>query len=82
MARLRYSPGPIPNDCPPELKSYLANELRRVSGALNATVHVDVIGAEPSRAQDGDIVYADGTAWNPGSGEGFYGRENGAWVKL
>ena len=36
----------------------------------------------PASVTDGDIVYADGTSWNPGSGEGFYGRENGAWVKL
>lgn len=38
--------------------------------------------AQPASMTDGMIVYADGTLWNPGSGEGFYGRENGAWVKL
>ena len=37
---------------------------------------------EPDRPRDGMVVYADGTNWNPGSGEGFYGRQNGAWVKL
>lgn len=37
--------------------------------------------AAPSDVQDGQVVYADGTTWNPGSGEGFYGRENNLWVK-
>lgn len=36
----------------------------------------------PSNPVDGDIAYADGTNWDPGSGAGFYGRESGAWVKL
>lgn len=31
---------------------------------------------------NGDIVYADGTNWDPGSGAGFYGYEEGTWVKL
>ena len=36
----------------------------------------------PPKPRDAMIVYADGTDWNPGSGVGFYGRENGLWVKL
>lgn len=36
----------------------------------------------PSNPQNGDIIYADGTNWDPGSGEGFYGHEAGSWVKL
>jgi hypothetical protein len=35
--------------------------------------------AEPIRYGDGDLVYADGTNWNPGSGEGLYHRAGGAW---
>lgn len=39
---------------------------------------------EPSAASifDGMVVYADGTSWNPGSGEGLYERRAGAWQKL
>ena len=37
---------------------------------------------EPTHRRDGMIAYADGTNWNPGAGAGFYGREEGAWVKL
>ena len=45
-------------------------------------LHLEVLDTEPTSKPDGTIVYADGGDFNPGSGEGFYGRENGAWVKL
>jgi len=32
--------------------------------------------------QEGMIAYADGTNWNPGSGEGIYAYYNGAWHYL
>jgi hypothetical protein len=33
----------------------------------------------PIRHWDGMVVYADGTNWNPGSGEGLYRYGGGAW---
>lgn len=36
----------------------------------------------PDRPRAGDIRFADGTNWNPGSGAGFYGYHSGAWAKL
>ena len=41
-----------------------------------------ILHVEPDKPRDGDLVYADGTDWDPGAGEGFYGYENGVWVKL
>jgi hypothetical protein len=38
--------------------------------------------AAPSKPQDGMIVKADGTHWDPGSGAGFYGYSGSAWVLL
>lgn len=49
---------------------------------INSNFSLPEQTAQPSYVYDGMIVYADGTSWNPGSGEGFYGRVNGAWVKL
>ena len=77
-----YQPTAIPDDSPPGLKSYLADQLRQIAIELQRALSVPVLGAEPARYFDGMIVYADGSSWDPGSGEGFYGRENGAWVKL
>ena len=78
----KYEPTVVPNDAPPGLRGWLARHMRQIADHLAAPLHADVLSAEPARPADGDIVYADGTNWNPGSGEGFYGRENGAWVKL
>ena len=36
----------------------------------------------PSKPVDGETRYADGTNWNPGSGEGVYTYYASAWHKL
>lgn len=38
--------------------------------------------AAPEHPREGMIVYADGTSWNPGQGEGAYIYKNGAWCRL
>lgn len=40
------------------------------------------LNAEPAKYSDGMVVYADGTNWNPGSGEGLYMRYNSTWNYL
>ncbi len=37
---------------------------------------------EPTKPRTGMIVLADGTNWDPGSGQGVYAYYNGAWRKL
>lgn len=80
-----YAPTAVPDDAPRGLKAWLADQLRRIAAELVTpqprVVQLQVLGVEP-RARDGMIAYADGTQWNPGSGVGFYGYQNGAWVKL
>lgn len=68
---------------PASARDYLARELSRIAQALESVDALSLAtkGAEPDKYSDGDIVYADGTAWDPGSGEGMYVREGGAWVK-
>lgn len=55
----------------------IAMEFQEVQYVRLTELHV-----APEKPRDGDIVYADGTDWDPGSGEGFYGREGGSWTKL
>lgn len=43
---------------------------------------LNTLYAAPKRIFDGQIVKADGTTWNPGSGAGIYARVGAAWVKL
>ena len=83
---MRYVPKTVPLNTPPGLRDWLASELRRIANSLahpEAEVQYLVpLAAEPTRLQDGMVVYADGTNWNPGSGAGLYARESGAWAKL
>lgn len=62
-------------------------EFARVQTALNDAqpeMRLKVLHAAPKRMFAGMVVYADGTDWNPGSGEGVYVRNaaNAAWRHL
>ena len=82
----RWSPNPAPV-APEALPDYLFNELNKVSDIL---FNLDTFRLEPTnipngptKPRDGDIRYADGTNWNPGSGgEGIYAYFNATWNKL
>ena len=57
----------------------LHRELVKLSGVianLSQQVHVELF-VEPSRPLHGQMVYADGTSWNPGSGRGLYYFDTG-----
>ena len=80
----KYTPNPVPNN-PEDLPQYLMQELTKLQGALeeNPTTFIEVKNAAPARIKQGDIVYGDGTNFDPGSGEGIYFRNAaGSWVKL
>lgn len=63
---------------------FLGGELNALERSLSEVDEVQLtpLTEEPTRPRNGMIRYADGTAWDPGSGEGFYGYEGGTWVKL
>lgn len=67
-----------------ELAAYLAQELRRIAEAFFGVEEIVLVelNVAPVKPRDGQIILADGTNFNPGSGAGFYGRRGGAWVKL
>ena len=78
-----YAPAPIPSDSQ-YLAQYIANELLAIKGAIDALAagHVNKLTVAPIKPRDGDIVYADGTSWNPGTGQGIYSYYNSAWHLL
>ncbi len=61
----------------------MIDELRHLADAMSEletdTVVFKQWNAEPDKLYDGLQAYADGTNWNPGSGEGFYGYYAAAW---
>ena len=80
-----YQPSPLPIN-QENLGSYLTTELKRLGDILfnQATFRLERTHTAPAKPRGGDIRYADGTNWDPGSGEGiyFYKESTSAWVQL
>ena len=76
-----YSPNPIPLG---DLRTYVFDEFARISAAINALAagHLDVVHVEPTKPREGDIRFADGTNWDPGSGKGIYYYNGSSWALL
>ena len=80
-----YEPGPLPLD-DKDLGVYVVTELKRWGNTILNQTHLraERTHVEPKRPRGGDIVYADGTNWDPGSGEGiyFFKESTSTWVQL
>lgn len=78
-----YVPDNAPSDIR-DLPRYVEVELYKIKKALDILIlgHLDKTYVAPPKPRDGDIRYADGTEWNPGSGVGVYYYNGSAWVKL
>jgi hypothetical protein len=76
----KYTPNPVP-DNPEDLPQYLLQEFQKIQAALeeNPIAFIEEKNVEPSRVKQGDIVYADGTNWNPGQGENLYYYDGSVW---
>ena len=77
---MRYTPSGSVQD------PQVAAELLQISRAiedLNARIYPKLY-AEPTKPQDGMVVFADGTEWDPGSGEGLYRYDlsSDEWISL
>lgn len=83
ISSVGYAPG-TPPESDADIRSFLLAELTKISAVLAALAagHIDVSYAPPAKPRDGDIRYADGTTWNPGSGKGMYRYNGTAWVLL
>ena len=77
-----YEPG-APPDNPEDMGIYVVNELKRLANVVlnQATFRLERIHEAPARPRTGDIRFADGSDWNPGSGEGIYWYGT-SWNKL
>lgn len=73
-----YFPSKAPPTESPDgqaLAAYLEDELQRLASSIVDDVQaVEIRPAHtvPLRPREGTLVYADGTDWNPGKGEGTY----------
>ncbi|MEO8467975.1 MAG: hypothetical protein ABI640_21865 [Gammaproteobacteria bacterium] len=79
---MSYRPDAIPDDTPPALKAWLADQLRRIAAEMNSGVYVEPTGIAPTRPRNGAVSYAIAPwATDLGFG-GFVGYEAGAWRQL
>ena len=81
-----YEPGSPPDD-PEQLPIYVVEELKRLANIVlnQAIFRLEVTNEAPSRPRTGDIRFADGSNWNPGSGAGIYFASTASppvWTKL
>lgn len=70
-----------------QLSAFLQEELVRLAGELRGTQTLQVLQFvvlhnAPEKPRQGMVVYADGTNWNPGSGEGLYRYDGTTWNYL
>lgn len=63
---------------------YVRDEFRRIANALRSnnaeTLTLTALHVEPDKPDEGMLVYADGSDWNPGNGTGLYQYRSGAWT--
>ena len=78
-----YSAGQVPEDAN-ELRRFLQAELGKIEAAISIMKDgfLPVAYVVPTKLRKGMVRYADGTSWNPGSGEGAYRYNGTAWVLL
>lgn len=83
LSTVFYVPGDVPSD-KEQLPRFISDELLKMQIAINALAagHLDETHVEPDKPRDGDIRFVDGTNFNPGLGQGFYGYYNSTWNKL
>ena len=78
---MRYSPDLAPQEL--NLRVIQA-ELERIAQCFAEFDFMQLVELhnEPTKLRTGLTVMADGTDWNPGSGQGVYTYYAGAWHKL
>lgn len=61
------------------LQIFLQNAFRRFEGHMEIERRPKLFEAAPVQPEEGQIVRADGSSWDPGSGRGYYGYDEGLW---
>lgn len=77
---MSYVPAPTLAKSVEDLRRWATQELQRVATAFTAaqTPTIPVLTAAPPKPITGQLVFADGTIWDPGSGRGLY-YYDGSW---
>jgi hypothetical protein len=79
----KYEPTQPPGD-PTQAAEWARTEFEAISKVLQEfdITRFVVTHVAPTKTQEGSLVFADGTDWNPGGGRGMYEYRGGTWQKL
>lgn len=77
---MSYVPAPTLAKTVEDLRRWATLELQRVSENFRVaqTPTIPVSTVAPAKPVTGQLAFADGTSWNPGSGRGLY-YYDGSW---
>ena len=93
-AILGYKPEPPPVELPASAQRYLDDELNRIANfllalqaklvAVKSPMAFELLPTmeQPVNPIAPEIIYVDGTAWDPGSGQGYYYYNGMVWTPL
>ena len=75
-----YIPQVVPDDVT-QIPQFLRDQQVQIQAAIASLVQnrYEKTYVAPAKPRDGDVAYADGTYWNPGSGAGLYQYNGTAW---
>lgn len=78
-----YVPSHLPGNADTAwLLDFLRREFLAIGQGFEGLNFLPPQHVEPAKAREGQLVFADGTDWNPSSGKGVYVYQDAAWVKL
>lgn len=79
--RQRFVPQPVAG-VPERVNHNFHRIFQELQFIGSGSFEFEELHAAPTKVYDGLTVFADGTDWNPGSGQGVYTYYNSAWNKL
>jgi hypothetical protein len=79
-----FAPQPLDRGSVDALAASVEREMLRVAAATEIALlrQVEFLHQEPDKPREGMVAGADGTDWDPGSGQGIYVYFAGAWQVL
>ncbi len=83
---MAYAPQELPQSSVEDLARAVTDELKAIGDEMIAakfsTINLSELNVTPDKPRNGDVVNADGTNFNPGSGKGIYYFNGTIYVKL
>lgn len=79
---MAYTPSAIPDDTPPALAAWLADQLRQIANELAARARLTPTGTPPRMPAKGQLAYAVDPWASDLSGEGVYVFNGTVWEAL